>query len=155
MHKTTIERITSLTTMVKRELQGYQVGRFSKEPEFGILDLPMFGLRFKFVPHPHPDDDKFRLIIITSPEDFNEDELFLELVSAGYLYWLRQQRSTFGYMNILAHRNRWKLVIDTARKRAIQNKKGEFRVKYLTQLSKEPFMDIYHRDPTVFDWMLL
>jgi hypothetical protein len=141
--------------MVKHELQGYQVGRFSKEPVFGVIDLPMFGLRFKLIPQVTPDDDKFRVITITAEEDFDTDELFLELVSSGYLFWLRNQRSTHGYLNILSHRNRWKLILDAAKKRALQTKKGEFRTQYLNQLSRENFMDLYHRDPTVFDWMLL
>ena len=155
IHKSTQERIANLMFVVNRELQGYQVGKFSKEPVFGVIDLPMFGLRFKFIPQVTPDDDKYRILNIATEEDFDTDEIFLELVSSGYLFWLRNQRSTHGYLTILSHRNRWKLILDAAKKRAIQYKKGDFRVKFITQLSRESFMEIYHRDPTIFDWILL
>jgi hypothetical protein len=155
IYKVTVDRIAHLVQLIKTELQGYQIGKFAKEPEVGVVDLPMFGIRFKCTHTAYPDDSKFRVISVTVDEELNKDELFLELVASGYLKWIRSRYSSHGYFTLLSYDKRGEKILKAAKVRAKENKKGEFRLAYLNNLLKRPFIEVYQEDPTVFDWILL
>jgi hypothetical protein len=155
IQKATIERLTKLTNKIRTELQGYQIGKFTKEPEFGVIDLPIFGIRIKCIHTPRDDDHLFRVINITDEELFDKDELFLELASSGYLRWIRTKYSSHGYFVLLSHDKRGEKLLKAAKKRAKENKKGDFRIKYLDSLIKRPFIEVYQEDPSIFDWIML
>jgi hypothetical protein len=155
LQKATIERLTKLLDLIRIELQGYQIGKFTKEPEFGIIDIPMFGLRIKCIHTPVDGDLNFRILNITDEDLFDRDELFLELASSGYLRWIRTKYSSHGYFVLLTHKKRGEKLLKAAKIRAKENKKGDFRVKYLDSLIRRPFIEVYQEDLTIFDWIML
>lgn len=148
------DEITELVNVVKYELSGFQVSRFCKETEYGSLDLPIFGIRFKFLPGIQLSDDSFRIIKIESEEEFDKEDLFLELVSSGYLFWLRNQAQSFNITNILSYNQRWVLILKAARARAIENHKGKFFIDYIDKLLWTPFSQL-SQHVEIFDWILL
>lgn len=154
-HRETLERLERLSQKIRLELQGYQIGKFTKEPELGIFDIPMFGIRIKCVHIPRDDDSNFRILSIPDESLFDRDELFLELASSGYLKWMRQKYSSHGFYIVLSYDQRGEKLLKAARDKAKQNKKGDFRVKYLESLMRRPFIEVYQEDPSVFDWIML
>jgi len=154
-HRETLERLERLSQKIRLELQGYQIGKFTKEPELGIFDIPMFGIRIKCVHVPRDDDLNFRILSIPDESLFDRDELFLELASSGYLKWMRQKYSSHGFYIVLSYDQRGEKLLKAARNKAKQNKKGDFRVKYLESLMRRPFIEVYQEDPSVFDWIML
>ena len=114
----------------------------------------MFGLRFKFVTNTIEDDDAYNVINIVKIEDVDSEKIFLALASSGYLRWLRQQISSHAYLKILAYKERWRLVLDTALEKTIEQKKGQYLTYMLKDMLDKPFMQIYHEDPEIFDWLL-
>ena len=154
-HRETLERLNKLAHLIRIELQGYQIGKFTKEPELGIFDIPMFGIRIKCLHIPRDDDMDFRIISIPDESMFDKDELFLELASSGYLRWIRQKYSSHGFYIVLSHNQRGEKLLKAAKNKAKQNKKGEFRVKYLESLIRRPFIEVYQEDPSIFDWIML
>lgn len=155
LHQATIERLTKLANIIRTELQGYQIGKFTKEPELGVFDIPMFGLRIKCIHTPVDGDLNFRVLNITDKSLFDKDELFLDLASSGYLRWIREKYSSHGYYVLLTHEKRGEKLLKAAKIRAKENKKGDFRVKYLDSLLRRPFIEVYQEDYTIFDWILL
>jgi hypothetical protein len=153
--KDTIVRLTGLTNIIHRELQGYQIGKFTREPEVGVIDLPIFGIRFKCTQTIRDDDINFRVISVTDENLFNKDSLFLELASSGYLRYIREKYSSHGYFVLLSYEKRGEKLLKAAKKKAKENKKGDFRVKYIESLLRRPFIEVYQEDPTIFDWILL
>jgi hypothetical protein len=155
MHQATIERLTNLANTVRKELQGYQIGKFTKEPELGVFDIKMFGLRIKCIHTPVDGDLNFRVLNITDESLFDKDELFLELAASGYLRWIREKYSSHGYYVLLTHEKRGEKLLKEAKRRAIETKKGDFRIKYLESLLRRPFIEVYQEDLTIFDWIIL
>ena len=152
--KITRERLEALIKQTRHELSAFQISVYISEPAFGIVDVDMFGLRFKFVSNPVEDDDRYQLIMITKDEDINSDAIFLALASNGYLRWLREQISSHAYLKILTHQNRWKLILDNALIKMKEQKKGRYLIEGIKMMLEKPFMQIYHEDPEVFDWLL-
>jgi hypothetical protein len=152
--KLTRERIEALINAVRHELTAFQVGPFIREPAFGVVDVDMFGLRFKFITNPVQDDDKYTLILIAREKDIDSETIFLALAANGYLRWIREQISSHAYLKILSYRNRWELILDTALQKMIEQKKGRYMIQRIKELKEMPFMRIYHEDPEVFDWLL-
>jgi hypothetical protein len=153
-NKLTRERLESLIKQVRQELAAFQISPYISEPLFGVVDVDMFGLRFKFITNPVQNDDRYIIIPIAKDEDVNSDTIFLALASNGYLRWLREQISSNAYLKILSSRDRWKLILDTALSKMIEQKKGRYLVDRVRDLQERPFMQIYHEDPEVFDWLL-
>lgn len=152
--KVTQERIERLVKSVRQELAAFQLSRFITEREFGIVDLDLFGLRFKFTTTTHQDDDHYRCVHIVKEDDINTEKFFMLLAEAGYLRWLRQQISTNSYLKILAYSDRWKAILAKALEKAIEQKKGKYLVGLIKDLQSKPFMQVYHEDPEIFDWLV-
>ena len=155
IHKDTIARVTKIADAVRRELQGFQVYKFTKEPELGIFNIKMFGIRIKCLQRVLGDDVDYRLIHVFEEDELDKNKLFLELASSGYLRWIRDRYSTHGFLALLMHDNRAEMLMKAAKARAKHEKKGEFRVKYIDSLLRRPLIEVYHEDPTLFDWILL
>jgi hypothetical protein len=153
-NKLTRDRLESLIKQVRQELAAFQIGPFVTEPLFGVVDVDMFGLRFKFITNSVQNDDRYLIIPIAKDEDVDSDTIFLALASSGYLRWLREQISSNAYLKILSYRDRWKLILDTALPKMIEQKKGKYMIQRVKDLKEMPFMRIYHEDPEVFDWLL-
>ena len=154
-HKDTVDRITHITTIVRCELQGFQIYKFTKEPELGIFNIKMFGIRIKCIPRVLADDADYRIVNVVDEDAFNKDKFFLELASSGYLRWLRDRYSTHGFLTLLTNENRAEKLLKAAKAKAKDAKKGEFRVKYIDNLLRRPIIEVYQEDPTIFDWILL
>lgn len=152
--KVTQERVERLVKAVRQELAAFQLGQFITEPEFGIVDLSEFGLRFKFTTTICEDDDHHRCIPIVKEDDINTEKFFLLLAEAGYLRWLRQQISTNAYLRILSYSDRWKSILNKALEKAVEQKKGKYLIRLIKDLQHRPFMQIYHEDPEIFDWLV-
>jgi hypothetical protein len=152
--KITRDRLEELIKHVRQELVAFQLGMYIAEPIFGVVDVDAFGLRFKFVTNAVENDDKFHTIMIAKDEDIDAEQIFLALASNGYLRWLREQISSNAYLKILAYRERWKLILDTALQKVIEQKKGRYLIEKIKDMRDKPFMQIYHEDPEVFDWLL-
>lgn len=155
MQKATIERLEQSALIIRTELQGYQIGKFTKEPELGVFDIPMFGIRIKCVSNFRDDDANFRVIDIPDIDSFDRNKLFLELASSGYLRWIRTKYSSHGYFVLLSYEKRGEKLLKAAKLKAKENKTGDFRIKYLESLIRRPFIEVYQEDPTIFDWIML
>ena len=153
-NKLTRERLEVLITKIRYELSGFQVGIFISEPAFGVVDVSYFGLRFKLVDHPVEGDDLHTIFFIVKEEDIKSDSIFLALASSGYLKWLREQISTHAFLKILTFHDRWRMIIEQANKQIKEQKKGLYLLNIAKELQDQPLMQIYHEDPTVFDWLL-
>ena len=149
----TRKRLEGLIKAVRQELAAFQLGRHMTEPTFGVVDVPIFGLRFKFTTPIVEDDDIYRIIPIVKVEDIDSEKIFLALASAGYLRWLRQQMSTNAYIKVLSYKDRWKLILDTALEKVKEDKKGLYLHYMIRDMIDKPFMQIYHEDPEIFDWV--
>ena len=149
------EKLYRMSSIIRTELQGYQIGKFTKEPELSIFDIRMFGIRIKCTPAPREDDIDFRVLNYFDESRFDKDELFLELASSGYLRWIREKYSSHGYYILLSYDQRGEKLLKAAKARARVGKKGDFRVKFLDSLLKRPFIEVYQEDPTIFDWIVL
>lgn len=149
------EKLARLAQIIRTELQGYQIGKFTKEPELGVFDIRMFGIRIKCFPAPRDDDTDFRVLNYFDESRFDRDELFLELASSGYLRWIREKYSSHGYYILLSHNKRGEKLLKAAKARAKIGKKGDFRAKYVDSLLRRPFIETYQEDPTIFDWIVL
>lgn len=152
--KITRQRLEGLIKAVRHELSAFQLGMFTKEPIFGVVDVPLFGLRFKFITNPVDRDADYTIINIVKEEDVNTEQILLALASNGYLRWLRMQISTHAYLKILTKKDRWKLIIETALEKAKADKRGDYLTNIVKDLKSKPLMQIYHEDPEVFDWLL-
>ena len=153
-NRVTRERLGELIKALRHELSGFQLGKAVVEPVFGVVDVRLFGVRFKCVENALQDDDSYRLVHIIKLEDIKSDDIFLVLAEAGYLRWLREQISTHVFFRMLNYRNRWELLVAAALARVIEQKKGDYLRKIIEEIRDKPLMQIYHRDPTVFDWIL-
>lgn len=152
--KLTRERMEQLIKSTRQELVAFQLGRHITEPIFGVVDVPLFGLRFKFIATAVQDDGEYNVTYIVKSEDINSESIFLLLAANGYLRWLRQQLSTNVYLKILARRERWKLILDKALEKAVENKRGLYLQYLIRDMQEKPILQIYHEDPEVFDWIL-
>lgn len=152
--KVTRHRLEGLIKAVRQELSAFQLGRHMTEPTFGVVDVPLFGLRFKFTTAAVQDDGNYRVVPIAKIEDVDSEKIFLALASAGYLRWLRQQISTHAYLKVLSYRDRWRLVLETALEKAKEDKKGAYLSYMIRDMQDKPFMQLYHEDPEIFDWIL-
>lgn len=150
----TRDRLEELIKHVRQELAAFQVGPYVTEPIFGVVDVAAFGLRFKFVTNIVQEDDRYQVIMIAKDEDIKSEAIFLALAANGYLRWLREQLSSHAYLKVLAYRERWKLILDTALQKMIEQKKGRYLIEKIKEMQDKPFMQIYHEDPEVFDWLL-
>jgi hypothetical protein len=153
-NKLTRERLETLITKIRYELSGFQLGPFISEPTFGVVDVSLFGLRYKLVDHPVEKDDLHTIFFIVKEEDIKSDDIFLALVSSGYLKWLREQISTHAFLKILTFRDRWSIIVEHAIKQIKEQKKGLYLLNTAKDLQDKPLLQIYHEDPTVFDWLL-
>ena len=153
-NKLTRERLETLITKTRYELSGFQLGNFISEPVFGAVDIPLFGLRFKFIDHGVENDDLYTIFYVVKEDDINSDEIFLALTANGYLKWLREQISTHALLKILTHQNRWIKIVDRAILKIKEQKKGLYLLDLARDLRDKPLMQIYHADPTIFDWLL-
>lgn len=154
-NQATYARIEKLTLRLKHELQGFLLAPHIKEPEVGFVDVPLFGIRFKLLPSPDPDEKPFKVIELGSVKDLDPEKIFLELVSRGYLVWLRQKtKNSHFYYTILEHKERWRKILEVAHKKAKELKQGEFRRMYIEHLMAQPLQQTFHQDPTVFDWII-
>lgn len=153
-NKVTRERLERLVKAIRQELVAFQISRFITEPIFGVVDVPLFGLRFKVIENALQDDSNYQVVHIVKGEDVDSDNIFLLLAGSGYLEWLREQISTMAYFKILSYNNRWELILRSARTRLLEQKKGQYLLSRIEGLQDKPLMQIYHEDPTVFDWIL-
>lgn len=151
----TLERVKNLEGLIMRELQGFQLASYTEIPETGIINLPIFGLRFKFIDTPQTDDDFYQLIHIPNEDFFDPDKLFIILCTKGYMHWIRQQMGTHAFMMVLSYKDRWRLLVEAAIEKAYEDKKGEYLISYFESFFDRPFETIYHEDPSVFDWMVV
>jgi len=149
------ERVANLVIALKQELQGFKISRFTREIEFGIIDLPMFAMRFKFKIKPFTDDHTRTVINIAEEGDIDADSLFIQLCERGYLHWLRRKLGdTSAFLHILSTRKRWQLIIDAAIEKEIEKKRGQYMLDFLRDLARKDINEIYHDDPSVFEWIL-
>jgi hypothetical protein len=151
----TYDRIEKLTLKLKQEIQGFLLAPYIKEPEVGFVDITLFGIRFKLLPSPDPDEKPYKVIELMHERALDPERIFLELVSRGYLVWLRQKtKNSHFYYTILEHKDRWRTILEVARKKAREQKQGEFRISYIEHLLTQPFQQTFHQDPTIWDWII-
>jgi hypothetical protein len=154
-NQATYDRIEKLTLKLKQELQGFLLAPYIQEPEVGFVDVTLFGIRFKLLPAPDPDEKQYKTIEILHENALDPEKIFIELCTRGYLVWLRQKtKNSHFYYTILQHKDRWKSILELAKKRAREQKQGQFRTEYINHLLSQPFQQIFHQDPTVLDWII-
>lgn len=154
-NKKTLERVENLERVLITTLQSFQIARYSTIPELGVVDLPIFGLRFKiYNDGPREHDDKYQIIHIPTEEFIVDDKLFIILCTKGYIHWLRDKLGTHAFMAVLSQKDRWISLVEAAIEKSREEKKGEYLTRYFESFLERPFLDIYHEDPSVFDWMV-
>lgn len=144
-----------LSILIRTELQGFQIFKYTKETLPGVFTIKMFGIRIKCVDNAMADDQDYRVLYIPDEEHLNRDKLFLELASSGYIFWLRTRYSTHGFLGLLTYDQRGEKLLRAAKALAREEKKGEFRIRYLDNLLRRPLIEIYQEDPAIFDWIML
>lgn len=153
-NKQTYARVERLTIKLKNELQGFHISKFARELEVGVLDVPAFGIRFKMIDGPHPDDDTFQVIYIPNDDHIDSDKFFLILASKGYIHWLRQKTDSHTLFRVLDYKERWKKLIEAGIEKAKEDKKGEYILSYYSSFLRRSLMEVYHTDPSIFDWLV-
>jgi hypothetical protein len=154
-NKQTQKRVNDLVHHTKHTLQAFQIGRFIKQPDEVVIDLPIFAIRFKFLVKPLQDDHLWTVLQINEEPDIDSDELFVLLCQKGYLHWLRHKLTNSNSLFlILGRQNRWELLVDRAIQNAKENKRGEYLIDYLEQMKRKPLLQVYHEDPFCFDWIM-
>jgi hypothetical protein len=135
-------------------LSGFQLSRYTKNPTYGVLDVPLFGLRFKVVDHLIEGDSDYQVIHVVKSGDLDPDTLLIRLAEQGYLHWLRTQISSHAFFKIMMVRERWTKVVDRAIQLAVLQKKGTYLLNIAKSLKGKSLMEIYHYQPDIFDWII-
>lgn len=155
MNKSTLQRIENTLAALMTELVGFQLSDHLERTEPEVVDLRLFGLRFKLTEIAKPQDDEFELVLLPNEQAINREELFLLLASKGYIHWLRNRTASGVLFRILEHQDRWRRILELAIQEAQDRKKGEYIVGlYQEMLDAPSLLAIYNHDDTLFDWVL-
>jgi hypothetical protein len=135
-------------------LSGFQLSQYTRTPTYGVLDVPLFGLRFKVIDHIVEGDSDYQVIHVVKEQDISSDIILLRLAEQGYLHWLRTQISSHAFFKILSSQNRWELLVKRAIELILLQKKGTYLLNIAKNLKGKSLLEIYHHQPDVFDWLL-
>jgi len=150
------EQVNKLALQLKHELQGFLLAPLISMPSVGFVDIPLFGLRFRLSNVEPPDTESYKVLEITSVEKLDAEALFVELASRGYMGWLRHRtKDSHIYYTILQHKDRWKRLLEFALEKALAEGQSPYRINHLKELLAQPFQQIFHHDPTIFDWLVV
>jgi len=153
-NQVTKDRVASITQSIISELVAFQIERKEiKKTFFGVVDVPLFRLRFRMIAEEDIRDDVgYEVVRIQQPEDVTFDLIFWPIARKGYLCYIRNRLPVTMFQILLQHKDLWQTIL----KASMEEAKGvnPFKYNYIKLLIKKPLYEILSTNPAAFDWII-